>query len=159
MNEIKKLLSQIDSIIGKDKAPCKLVAIDNTGIEFDGTDLYVISNMKGNDWGMKFEIRTKDDRDISMFHLQDFPKFNHVFLISSNVSVSAKFRNKGIGTIGNKIRQVIAYYCDYKKIVCVVDGCNSQQIKIMVKNNWRMISYGDTSNLYEKDVTDLKKII
>lgn len=59
--------------------------------------------------------------------------------VSFHACVYEPFRNKGVGTILNRLRMVIAKDLGYSALICTDVAANKHQRNILRKNNWKDI--------------------
>jgi len=108
--------------------------------EFGNTeinDLYYYKPSGGNPRG--FSVLQQIDGKkhiISTFKTYEMPHCCAI-MISCNVEVKEKYRNKGIGTILNKFRQEIGKLLGYSLLLCTDIEQNIHQRKLLKNNGWK----------------------
>lgn len=61
--------------------------------------------------------------------------------VSHSVFLPKQFRGEGRGTNANTKRQILAFEeLGYDALICTVDSANLSQGKIMVSNNWTLLT-------------------
>lgn len=85
--------------------------------------------------------------------------------VSYHAGVSMAYRNRGIGSLLNQMRQQIAWNWGYTVILCT-DRCDNEcQEKILSRNAWdRMMTFcnrrtGNDVSIYAKNLSDLGFVI
>lgn len=91
---------------------------------------------KDNNWSLgQYRVKLKDE-EISRWKLYEMPHCC-AFMISCNVIVHEKYRNKRIGTILNQLRQDIGRILGYSSILCTDIEKNVNQRKLLQTNGWK----------------------
>lgn len=95
-------------------------------------------NTKGMPEHLHINLETDKEDFISSFTLTPFPGCC-AFCISHNSFISLNYRNKGLQTILNKMRQEIVKYYGYTGIICTDIETNIPQRRVLYKNKWKDI--------------------
>ena len=107
-----------------------------------------------------FSVRLKNEdkeEKISTFSLYEMPHCC-AFMVSCNVNISSKFREKGLGKILNLFRIEIGKQLGYSAILCTDISTNIAQRKILKDNGWEdiyEIKNKRTNNLVHLTVKNL----
>lgn len=144
--EANQLVNKIGEIIG---APVELVRIIN-GKWSNGLDLsltwinaFSVEQTEFKQYGIRRKDASEYDRirgrdAVTQFWLMHFPGCC-ALAISTAVNVNPLYRLKGINTIGNKLRQVIAKASGYTTLICTDIETNTGERKTLEKNGWKDI--------------------
>lgn len=99
----------------------------------------------------------KNERQISTWRLYQMPHCC-AYIVSCNVTVESRFRNKRVGTVLNQLRQDIGRLLGYSAILCTDVKQNKYQRKLLKNNGWKdihEIKNKRTSNTVYLSVIDL----
>ena len=101
-------------------------------IEFNMENyVYITNNFGLGDYTVKV-----DDQIISSWKLYQMPHCC-AFMVSCNVKVAVKFRNKRIGTVLNQLRQDIGRLLNYSSVICTDIEQNTHQRQLLKTNGWK----------------------
>ncbi len=137
---MKELLDKYKKQIS-DKIGCKsediLFCDDFSNREVQTLDYYKPHGGTPQSYSVRIIIDDKQHY-ISTFKLYEMPHCCAI-MISCNVDVKEKYRNKGIGTILNKFRQEIGLLLGYSLLLCTDIEQNTHQRRLLKNNGWKDI--------------------
>ena len=93
---------------------------------------------KSNDWSLgEYTVKVNDKR-VAEWELYEM---HHccAIMVSCKAYVEKEFRNKGIGTILNNLRQDLGRHLGYSMILCTDIEQNVYQRKLLKTNGWQDI--------------------
>lgn len=98
-------------------------------IDNDRTDTSTLNFQVGS-----FQL-TLYGRFVSTWRLYQMPHCC-AYIVSCNVQIREEFRNKGVGSVLNKLRQEIGKLLGYTSMLCTDIEQNTAQRKLLKKNGW-----------------------
>ena len=117
----------------------------------------------GNAYEVTYETVMKypSIADFSLTHLPSCPSY----IISRYMNVDDKFRKKGIASMLQGIKEVIAASVDANKLMATVADTNKNEISVLKKTGWNKIDTATSSaygsypvSVWVKDVNPDKKL-
>ena len=119
---------KIKEIIGDDKADCAIADVSRPSL---------------SGFNLKVRIRKPSvteptwigESQYAAFQLTQFPG-NCGILVSHDTSVDVSWRNKGISTILQDMKEKLARYCNYTMMYATTIPTNEHEIKVLTKKGW-----------------------
>ncbi len=147
MDVLEKMNAELASIDKQkgdlDKKRAQVLAdIVKYKLSMESTYLNLISQIVGEEVKIQQSSACSDIKcgniNVATFHLQQLQGCCGV-CVSYHSSVNSKFRNKGLGTLLNKMRQQIAWDNGYTVLLCTDVESNQAQQKILTTNGWEKL--------------------
>jgi hypothetical protein len=107
-------------------------------ITSDPRDFGYLKPSQGFGAKLEYYLIKKEDVTVTRFGLYEFPSCC-AFCVSTQVSVTLSYRNRGINKIGNELRQWIARECGYAALFCTDVDTNIPERKTLIANGWKDI--------------------
>lgn len=118
-------------------------------VEFE-SDFYHV------DQQTRFRV-TLRNKDVTSFRLVEFPGCCAI-LVSTGASVREEFRDKGINTLSNQLRQEIAKVAGYTAIICTDVVTNEPERRTLGKNGFEDIYFLTNKRTGNKLAVSIKEL-
>lgn len=139
---IQNFQEKFSEILNLTKERLTIRAYDNTsGVQFTLEEFINQYNPEGLGKGQAnfiFSVNV-DERAIARFILQDMVNCSGI-IVSSDVYIAPKLRNKGLGTLINRFTVDFCTYYGYGIMQATDRDSNEAQKKIFIKNGWNLMT-------------------